>query len=120
MSSDGLSGMARDAGTALAGDGHLVQSIADIVTTPLGSRCMLRDYGCLLFDLVDRPATRATLLLCTMAVAMALARWEPRISVTQVTFDGDLASGQLDVTITGNRTDVAGNALTRLTIPITR
>ena len=31
----------------------LAQSIADIITTPLGSRTMRRDYGCLLFELLD-------------------------------------------------------------------
>ena len=120
MSGDSLVGMARDTGTELSGDEHLVQSIGDILSTPIGSRAMRRDYGCLLFDLLDRPANRATLLLCTMAIATALSRWEPRIAVKQVTFDGDLFSGQANVLITGNRTDVAGNALTRLTIPLTR
>ncbi|AIT79108.1 GPW/gp25 family protein [Novosphingobium pentaromativorans] len=115
-----LTGMARDTGAPLSGEDHLVQSIGDILGTPLGSRVMRRDYGCLLFDLLDRPANRATLLLCTMAVAMALARWEPRIAVRQVTFEGDLAAGQGNVTITGNRTDIAANAFTRLTIPLTR
>jgi phage baseplate assembly protein W len=40
---------------------------------------MRRDYGCLLADLVDRPLNRAT-LLASMAIALALARWEPRIT----------------------------------------
>jgi len=115
-----LTGMSATGGIALSGDEHLAQSIADIVTTPIGSRVMLRDYGCLLFDLLDRPTTRATLLLAAMAVTMALARWEPRIAVTQVTFGGDIAAGQVVLGIVGNRTDVAGNALTRLTIPLSR
>lgn len=115
-----LTGMNATGGTALAGDEHLAQSIADIVTTPIGSRVMLRDYGCLLFDLLDRPLTRATLLLGAMAVTMALARWEPRIAVTRVEFAGDFAAGQVTLNVTGNRTDVAGNALTRLTIPLAR
>lgn len=115
-----LTGMSATTGKPLAGDEHLAQSIRDIVTTPIGTRVMLRDYGCLLFALLDRPMTRATLLLGAMAVTMALAKWEPRIAVTQVTFEGDFASGQATLNVTGNRTDVPGNALTRLTIPLAR
>ncbi len=115
-----LTGMDALTGRALSGDEHLAQSISDIVSTAIGERVMLREYGCLLFDLLDRPTTRATLLLAAMAVTMALARWEPRIAVTQVTFEGEFASGQVIMIVTGNRTDVAGNALTRLTIPLSR
>ncbi len=115
-----LNGMSRTTGAPLSGDEHLAQSIGDIITTPLGSRLMRRDYGCLLFELIDRPANRATLLLATVAIAMALGRWEPRISVSRVEFSGDLTSGQAEVTITGKRTDQATNAFTRLTIPLSR
>jgi phage baseplate assembly protein W len=115
-----LTGMSATTGKALSGDEHLVQSIGDIVTTPIGSRVMLREYGCYLFELIDRPLNRATLLLGAMAVTIALAKWEPRIAVTQVTFEGDFTSGQAVLNVTGNRTDVAGNALTRLTIPLSR
>jgi hypothetical protein len=116
----GLTGLASLTGTELSGDAHLVQSIADIITTPLGSRVMRRDYGCLLFDLIDRPLGPATTLLCSMAIAIALARWEPRIELKAVQFAGDLASGQARVTIEGLRSDAATTTLTRLTIPISR
>ena len=115
-----LSGMNRAIGTPMDGDAHLVQSIGDIVTTPLGSRVMRRDYGCLLFELLDRPLNRATMLLCSMAVAIAIGRWEPRLAVREVTFEGDFATGQATLNITGNRTDIAANSLTRLSIPISR
>ena len=46
-------GMNAKTGKALSGVDHLKQSIQDIVTTPLGSRVMRRDYGCGLFDLLD-------------------------------------------------------------------
>ena len=115
-----LAGLNSRTGGALSGDDHLIQSITDIVTTPIGSRVMLRGYGCLLFDLLDRAMNRAALLLGAMAVTIALTRWEPRIAVKQVSIAGDFASGQAVLTVTGNRTDVAGNALTTLTIPLTR
>ena len=45
-------GMARTSGAILTGDAHLAQSVADILTTPIGSRVMRREYGSLLFELV--------------------------------------------------------------------
>lgn len=117
-------GMDRIGGLALAGDAHLAQSIGDILTTPLGSRVMRRDYGSLLFELIDRPLNAATRLLLVMATAIAIDRWEPRIAVRQVIFaDGlegsDFKSGKAAVTVIGHRTDDPDpNALTRLTIPI--
>jgi len=114
-----MNGMDRHTGAPLSGDAHLVQSIADILTTPLGSRPMRRDYGSLLFELVDRPLNGATRLLCIMAVALAVARWEPRIAVKQVLLDGEFAAGSAVLTVIGVRTDSPDpNALTRLTIPL--
>jgi phage baseplate assembly protein W len=115
-----LTGMNRLTGAPLSGDDHLAQSCEDIVSTPLGTRTMRRDYGCILADLVDRPMNRATALLASMGIALALARWEPRIVVRQVTIAGELASGQAVATITGTKVGAIGNALTRLTIPLTR
>lgn len=115
-----LTGMSRTSGAALSGDDHLAQSIADIITTPLGSRVMRRDYGCLLFELIDRPLGPATALLCSMAIAIALARWEPRIELKTVRIEGELAAGQASVTIEGTRTGATANSLTRLSIPIAR
>lgn len=115
-----LTGMSRTTGAAISGEEHLAQSIADIITTPLGSRTMRRDYGCLLFELLDRPLGPATMLLCSMAIAIALARWEPRIELKTVRIEGEFASGQASVTIEGTRTDSTANTLTRLSIPIVR
>lgn len=112
-------GMDRTTGQALSGDDHLAQSIGDILSTPLGSRVMRRDYGSLLFELVDRPLNPATTLLLIMATAIALARWEPRIAVRQVLFSGTFADGSATLTVIGTRTDGPDpTALARLTIPI--
>ncbi len=121
-------GMDRNTGQVLAGDAHLAQSLTDIITTPLGTRIMRRDYGSLLFELLDRPLNAVTRLLITMACTMAIDRWEPRIKITGVQFipnnDGadsaNFSSGSAHLTITGHRTDDPDpNALTRLSIPIT-
>lgn len=113
-----LTGMSRTTGKPLSGDEHLAQSVQDIITTPLGTRPMRRDYGCLLPELIDRPLHRATGLLASMAIAMALARWEPRIKVRKVTLTGDLASGQAVASIDVSRTGAAATALTRLSVPL--
>lgn len=112
-------GMNRTDGTSLDGDAHLAQSIGDILSTPIGTRVMRRDYGSLLFELVDRPLNPATILLCVMATALAVARWEPRIAVRQVQIAGDFAGGAGEVIVIGYRTDTPQpTSLTRLTIPI--
>ena len=58
-----MSGMDRNTGRTLDGDAHLAQSIGDILTTPLGSRVMRRDYGSMLFELIDQPLNAANRLL---------------------------------------------------------
>lgn len=71
-------------GRTLSGIDHLRQSIRDILTTPLGTRVMRRDYGSRLYELVDAPVNQATLLDLYAATAEALATWEPRIALQRV------------------------------------
>ncbi|WP_227671467.1 GPW/gp25 family protein [Psychrobacter sp. 72-O-c] len=79
------SGMSRNSGALLNADEHLRQSIHDILTTPLGTRLMRREYGSLLPFLIDAPANDATRLRLMAATATALIRWEPRVKVSKVT-----------------------------------
>lgn len=55
------------------------QSIADIVTTPVGTRVMRRDYGSHVFDLIDAPGSELGSLRIAAAAADAIARWEKRV-----------------------------------------
>ncbi|MCB2052280.1 MAG: GPW/gp25 family protein, partial [Novosphingobium sp.] len=73
-----MTGMSRTTGKALGGNDHLAQSIGDILSTPLGSRVMRRDYGSMLPDLIDHPLNGDNRLLVYAATAMAIRRWEPR------------------------------------------
>jgi phage baseplate assembly protein W len=66
---------------------HIRQSIADIVTTPVGTRVMLPEYGSKLPRLVDNPVTQSWKLEVYAAVADALRRWEPRVTVERVQID---------------------------------
>lgn len=113
-------GMSRHNGAPLDGSDHLVQSIGDIITTPIGSRVMRRDYGSLLFDLIDRPLNAATRLLLFSATALALSRWEPRIRLSRVTLSAAGADGAVSIELEGVRLDTpsAGNSLFQLSIPL--
>jgi len=114
-----MQGMSATAGTALSGNAHLAQSVADILTTPLGRRLMRRDYGSLLFDLLDQPINGALKMLLRAATAVAIKRWEPRLALTRVTIDGEPERGRLALTIEGQRTDLPqANASVVLSIPI--
>lgn len=110
-------------GKPLSDAAHLAQSIADILSTPIGTRVMRRDYGSALFDLIDRPLNAATRMLIHAATAMALSKWEPRLKLTAVRLSGatpaELAAGRITLEITGRRTDVpAPLAATSLTLPL--
>ncbi|MEG0098704.1 MAG: GPW/gp25 family protein [Citrobacter sp.] len=63
---------------------QLWNSVKDILTTPLASRVMRRDYGSLVPDLIDEPQNDATRLQCMSAAVIALARWETRIALNTI------------------------------------
>ena len=73
-------------GQTLSGLDHLRQSIADILSTPLNTRVMRRDYG-----------SRIPLYAAT---AEALRRWEPRFKLTRVRLT-DARAGWVELTLEG-------------------
>lgn len=93
--------MDRTTGRRITGMNHLQQSIADILTTPLGSRLQRRTYGSLLPGLIDQPDNARTRLRCYAAIASALMNWEPRLRVTRVGMQSGAAPGQATVTLEG-------------------
>lgn len=95
-----MNGIDAITGKRVSGLAHLRQSIRDILTTPIGSRVMRRDYGSRLYELVDAPVNRETLLDIYAATAEALATWEPRIEVEQVTADS-AEPGRVVLTVQG-------------------
>ncbi|MNM57510.1 Lysozyme [compost metagenome] len=58
-----MMGMHAATGRSLTGLAHLRQSVADIITTPIGSRIRRRRYGSEVPELIDQPLNSATLLL---------------------------------------------------------
>jgi phage baseplate assembly protein W len=95
-----MQGTDKTTGKHIADIDHLRQSIGDILTTRLGSRVMRRDYGSRLFDLIDAPTNRSTILDIYTATADALEKWEPRIEVIRVTV-AEITEGNIFLTING-------------------
>ncbi|WP_353282603.1 GPW/gp25 family protein [Wolbachia endosymbiont (group A) of Myopa testacea] len=79
-----MKGMSAETGKELEDLDHLKQSIVDILTTPIGSRIMRRDYGSRLFELVDKPVNRDFTLEIYAATAEALQKWEKRFKLEKV------------------------------------
>ena len=57
---------------------HVQQSLRILLSTPIGSRLMRREYGCDLKNIVDQKLTTRNILLIYSAAATAIQRWEPR------------------------------------------
>jgi hypothetical protein len=95
-----MNGMNASTGKPLSGIEHCKQSVRDILSTPKGSRVMLRAYGSDLFTMVDRPMNQSTKMDMVAATTDALALWEPRIRVTNVSFSVT-PGGQVTVDVTG-------------------
>lgn len=87
-------------GTRLGGLDHLRQSLQDILTTPVGTRVMRRDYGSRLYQLVDAPLNRGTIAELYAATAEAIRRWEPRFKLSSVKASA-AATGSVELNLTG-------------------
>jgi phage baseplate assembly protein W len=92
--------MCRDTGKLLGELAHLKQSIVDILTTPVGSRIMRRDYGSRLFELVDMPINDLLKVKIYSESAEALGRWEPRFKCSKVTIT-TIESGKIELLLEG-------------------
>ena len=111
-------GMDAATGKPLSGDAHLAQSIGDILSTPIGTRTMLRDYGSALFELLDQPMNALGRVRIFAATAQAISRWERRSRLTGVALEQDAATGRFAIRLEGERTDTPATGLVRLTIPL--
>lgn len=102
-------------GKAISGVEHLRQSIADIITTPIGSRVMRRDYGSLVPSLIDSPQNPATTVRLYSAITSALMRWEPRLRLSRLKLT-HTAAGSAVLDLEGENTET-GNAV-NLQVPL--
>lgn len=67
------------------GSGDLDDAIRVVLLTAPGERLMRPQFGCRIWDLLFEPVTANLLGLIDQAVRDALAQWEPRIAVEDVT-----------------------------------
>ncbi len=82
-----MRGMSGTTGKPMDGVDHLAQSLADILTTRIGTRVMRREYGSRLPERIDNPAGPATAIDLFADTAQATDRWEPRFRLTRVIAD---------------------------------
>jgi hypothetical protein len=94
-------GINNETGENMTGLAHLQQSIKDILTTPIGSRVRRRDYGSKLPDLIDHPINDGNIIEVYAATALALRKWEPRITVQRVQAYLTDEVGQMLLVVTG-------------------
>ncbi|MCG7878348.1 MAG: GPW/gp25 family protein [Candidatus Thiodiazotropha endolucinida] len=95
-----MNGMNRSTGQMLSGVDHLRQSIEDILTTPIGTRIMRREYGSRLYQLVDAPINRALFVEIYSATSEALLNWEPRFDLTRVRVE-NITVGNIQIGLEG-------------------
>nr|WP_313073488.1 GPW/gp25 family protein [Melaminivora sp.] len=97
--------MDRATGGRIDAMAHLRQSVADILSTPIGSRVMRREYGSLVPALIDQPDSLATQTRVFSAIASALMRWEPRLTLEKIGIERDpMRPGRATVHIDGRYT----------------
>lgn len=109
----------------LSGWAHVQQSIGVILTTPLGSRVMRRDFGSPLFDLIDAKMSQRRVLALYAAVAISIARWEPRFRLTRCAIVEAGPDGRVGLALHGTYYprghlgdySIAEDASTRVVIP---
>jgi uncharacterized protein len=71
------------------GPDDLDRSMRIVLMTAPGERVMRPQFGCRIWDLLFEPVTPNLLGLIAEAVRDALAQWEPRVEVDEVTPEAD-------------------------------
>lgn len=114
-----MAGMNIQTGRTLQSVAHIEQSIRDILLTPIGTRVMRREYGSLVADLIDHPINSITVLQLYASIAMALAQWEPRIELTNISQSIDTNNpGEITITLDVIRYDTASPESSKLNISL--
>lgn len=96
-----LIGSSRDNGRAMTGIEHLRQSIADIITTPVGSRVMRPEYGSYMPRMVDLPTNKGMISALQSEISRCVGRWEPRLKLSRCVIKS-VINGAMTIEIHGN------------------
>lgn len=97
-------GMNRHTGQIISGAAYLAQRIQDLVGTRRNTRIMLRHYGSVFPELVDRPASPALFARAAAGLAATLAEWIPEfrlLSVAPIEDADALTAGRVRLRLTG-------------------
>lgn len=97
-------------------DEYIIQSVTDVLTTPIGSRVMLRAYGSHLPDLIDQPNTPITRQRLYGATALALLRWHRASRLKSVRLIGEGSSAALKLDLV--RTDLPRPRALSMSLPL--
>lgn len=95
-----MPGLNRSDGQPISGWEEVAQAIRTILTTPIGTRVMRRDFGSWVPQLIDAPATQENLTRVFVAVASAVDLWEPRFILRRVTV-AEIAPGLATLDLEG-------------------
>lgn len=77
------------------GEDNVRESIRIILMTEPGERLMREEFGCGLRRFLFEPNTVTTRALIREQVMRAVTRWEPRVSVDEVTVESDADDARL-------------------------
>jgi phage baseplate assembly protein W len=114
-----MKGMDAKTGRSISGLAHLYQSIGKIVTTSIASRLKRRPFGSQIPDLIDAPNNGATRVRAYAAIATALMRWEPRLTLSRVqlvTETTETGAGVQVVDIEGTTRETGDAVSTRIQV----
>jgi uncharacterized protein len=75
------------------------QAVRIVLDTTPGERVMRPTFGAGLRDLVFEPLNTTTMALARHRVEVALATWEPRIDVREVSVQAVSAASRMDITV---------------------
>jgi uncharacterized protein len=104
-------------GIAMSGhEQRIEESIYLVLSTALGERVMLPDFGCGIHELVFSPASPGVVAVVSQQVRRALTRYEARIDVLDVSTSHTAAEPNLLLARIGYRIR-ANNALGNLVYP---
>jgi phage baseplate assembly protein W len=95
------SNMNVNTGKTISEIAHIKQSIANILSTPIGSRVMRRDYGSRLFERIDQPINGELIAEIYSDIVEAISTWEPRFEVEQVTLQS-IDKGKIVIDLEGS------------------
>ncbi|HBY42422.1 phage baseplate protein [Brevundimonas sp.] len=113
-----MTGLNPDTGRAIdpRSDEYVILSATDVLTTPIGSRVMLRAYGSHLSDLVDQPNTPITRQRLYGATALALLLWHRASRLKSVRLVGEGSSAELQLDLV--RTDLPRPRALSMSLPL--